>query len=32
MGDSFAYANENKDKFSIKMKLDILISQAPALR
>ena len=32
MGDSFAYATENREKFSIKTKLDVLISQAPALR
>lgn len=31
MGDSFAFVTENKEKFSIKTKLDILISQAPAM-
>ena len=32
MGDSFDYAQENKDRFSTQTKLDILSTQAPALR
>ena len=31
MGDSFAYATENKEMFSIQTKLDILSTQAPSL-
>ena len=32
MGDSFDYAQENKERFSTQTKLDILSTQAPALR
>ena len=32
MGDSFDYAQENKARFSTQTKLDILSTQAPALR
>ena len=32
MGDSFAYATENREKFAIKTKLDILISLGPCMK
>ena len=31
MGDSFAFVSENKEKYATKTKLEILISQAPAM-